>query len=338
MNHTVQQIADHVGGSVEGDAALPIRGIEQLDRAEPGQISFVRDARYVPAWEASGASAALVTHDLELPVALGRAVIRVANADLAVAQVLELFAPPVPGPAPGVDPRAVVDPSASLGQGVAIGANTVIGHNVRIGDRTVIHPNVTIGDDVEIGEHCVIWSGVVIRERCRLGRRCIVHPNAVIGADGFGYRPSADGTKLIKIPQIGTVEIGDEVEIGASTCIDRGKFSATIVGDMTKIDNLCQIAHNCRIGKAVILAGHCALAGSVTVEDGAMLGGSVGVRDHVTIGRGARVAAYSAVAEDVPPGETWSGYPAQNHRKTLREIMAVRKLPDLMRDLRQKGN
>ncbi len=336
MNYTIQQIADHVRGEVQGDATLLIDGMEQLDRARPGQISFVRDAKHVAAWQASQATAALMQRDLDVAPEPGRALIRVADADVAVAMALELFAPPPPKPETGVHPSAVVDPTARLGAHVAVGPNAVIGRNAVIGDHTVIHANVTLFDEVVIGERCVIWSGTVIRERCTIGDRCILHPNVTIGADGFGYRPHPEGEGLVKIPQVGTVVLGNDVEIGASTCIDRGKFSATEIGDMTKIDNLCQIAHNCRIGRNVVMAGRCGLAGSVTVGDGVMFGGNVGVRDNVRIGTGAQLAAYAAVAEDVPDHAMWGGYPAQDARKALREVMAVRKLPDLMRELKQR--
>jgi len=329
VSYTIQQIALHVGGEIIGDAHIAITGVERMERATRGQITFVRDSAHARHWPRCQASAALVDAQLDLPLQPDQALVRVSDADQAMAQVLAIFAPPVPTPPPGVHPAAVVDPSAQLGAHVAIGPCAVIGPNARIGDGCVIHANVTIFEDAVIGEQCVIWSGTVIRERCRLGKRCIVHSNVTIGSDGFGYLPSEKG--LVKIVHIGMVHLGDDVEIGAGTCIDRGKFAATEIGDGTKIDNLCQIAHNCCIGKHVAIAGRCGLAGSVTVGDEAILGGNVGVRDQITIGRGARIAAYAAVAENVPDGATWAGYPAQDVRNALRETIAIRKLPEIIR-------
>ena len=185
-----------------------------------------------------------------------------------------------------------------------------------------------------IGSRTVIWSGTIIRERCRIGNSCIIHPNVTIGADGFGYRPSADGRGMVKIPQIGTVEIGDSVEIGAGSCVDRRKFSATSIGDGTKIDNLVQIAHNCKIGRSCVMAGQSGLAGSVTLGDGVIMGGRAIVSDHVTVGAGARLGGNAGVMSDVPPGKTLLGIPADDYRKTLKVWASMKKLPGLTKQLK----
>jgi UDP-3-O-[3-hydroxymyristoyl] glucosamine N-acyltransferase len=210
----------------------------------------------------------------------------------------------------------------------------VIGPGVTIGADTVLHANLSIMADSVIGADCRLYPGAVIRERCEIGDRVVIHCNAVIGSDGFGYTASSDGSGLMRIPHIGGVKIESDVEIGAGTCIDRGKFAQTVVGAGTKIDNLCQIAHNCRIGRCCLLAGRVALAGSVTLGDGVRLGGGVGVRDQVTIGAGASLAAYAAVMHDVPAGAVWGGYPAQDTKTALREIAAIRKLPDFIKHVR----
>jgi UDP-3-O-[3-hydroxymyristoyl] glucosamine N-acyltransferase len=252
-----------------------------------------------------------------------------------MAAVLELYAPPLPVPPPGIHQRAVVDASAVIEDGTAIGALSFVGAGVRIGAGTIIHPNVTILDDAVIGSGCVLWPGVVIRERCEIGDGCILHSNVTIGADGFGYRPAADGRSLVKIPHIGTVRIGRDVEIGAGTCVDRGKFSATTIGDGTKIDNLCQIAHNCRIGRGVIIVSKCGFGGSCTVGDGAMFGGGSILKDHVTVGPGARLGGCSAAMNDIPAGESWHGHPAHNATATFREFAAIRKLPEMLRTIKR---
>ena len=183
-----------------------------------------------------------------------------------------------------------------------------------------------IFDETIIGENTIIWSGTVIRERCVIGSHCIFHTNVSIGADGFGYRPREDGQGLMKIPQIGNVVIGNGVEIGANSCVDRGKFSSTVLGDGCKIDNLVQIAHNCILGRSCIMAGNSGLAGSVTLGDGVIIGGSASIKDHVTIQSGGIVGAGSGVMNDVAAGQTVLGYPACDARDMLKQWVAVRKL------------
>jgi UDP-3-O-[3-hydroxymyristoyl] glucosamine N-acyltransferase len=328
---TTGEICERVGGALDGPPDLAIDGVESVGHAGAGQITFIGAKRYAQAWSASGAAAALVARDIELDAGDGRALVRVEDADLALAIVLELFAPPPPSPPAGVDPRAAVDDTARLGRGVAVGPLSSIGPRVTVGDGSVIHAGVTILADSTIGAGCTLWPGVVIRERCEVGDGCILHGNVTIGRDGFGYRPDHEGRGRGKIPQIGTVRLGRAVELGAGTCVDRGKFSATVIGDGTKIDNLCQIGHNCRIGRCVVMAGKAGLGGSVTIGDGAMIGGGASVMEHVTIGAGAKLGARSGVMHDIPAGESWHGTPAQNARATFREYAALRKLPDLIR-------
>jgi UDP-3-O-[3-hydroxymyristoyl] glucosamine N-acyltransferase len=333
---TIAAINQAVNGTLAGNPAIAITGVEQITDAAPGQLTFIGDKKYAKLWGTSRASAAIVAERLALEPGEGRALVRVPDADLALAQVLEMFASPPPQCAPGIHPAAVVDPTAEIGEDAAVGAGCYIGPRVVIGPGSRLYPNVTVLDDSVIGADTVIWSGTVIRERCRIGSHCILHPNVTIGADGFGYRPAPDGRGLVKIPQIGTVVIGDAVEIGANTCVDRGKFSATVIGDGTKLDNLVQIGHNCKLGRSCALSGQCGLAGSVTVGDGVVMGGRVGVRDHVTIGAGAKLGGHTGVAGDVAPGATLLGTPADDARKTMQQWAAIRQLPDLIKELRKK--
>ncbi len=332
--YTAKELADRVGGALTGPGDLRITGVERLDRAAAGQLTFIGHDRFADAWTASAASAVLVSDKITVPDDPRRAVIRVPDADLAMAQVLALFAPPLPKPEPGVAASACVHPTAAVGKNAGIGAGCYVGPRTTIGDDCIIHPNVTILDDCRIGAGCTLWPGVVIRERCELGEGCILHPNVVVGADGFGYRAGPRGP--VKIPQIGSVILGREVELGAGTCVDRGKFSATVIGDFTKIDNMCQIAHNCRIGRGCIIAGQSGIAGSATLGDGVMIGGRVAVKDHVTIGDRAQIGGSAAVMDNVPAGEAWAGYPARPARQALREHAAMRKLPDLVKLLGRK--
>jgi UDP-3-O-[3-hydroxymyristoyl] glucosamine N-acyltransferase len=239
----------------------------------------------------------------------------------------------VPRPPVGRHPTAIVAPSTSVADGARVGANVVIGDDCRIGKNCILHAGVFIGSDVTIGDDCEIFPNVVVRERITIGSRVIIHAGAILGSDGFGYR--WNGKQHVKIPQIGTVIIEDDVEIGSAVCIDRAKFGATRVGEGTKIDNLVQIAHNVVIGPHCIIVGQAGLAGSVTLGAGVVLGGQSALRDHIKLGAAAAVAACSGVAEDVDPKTIVSGLPALPHRQTLREQAALRRLPDLVVQVRK---
>lgn len=332
---TVKEICQRVGGVLEGPGDAAVEGIETVEKATPRHMTFIGDKRYAAKWAQSKAVAAFVQSDIPLQPGAARAFIRVPDADLAVALALELFAPPSVAPPPGVHPSAVVDASATLGTNVAIGAMCYVGPGVRIGPGTVLHPRVTILAECVIGAGCILWPGVVIRERCAIGDGCILHNNVSIGADGFGYRPGPDGKSLVKIPQIGAVRLGRGVEIGANSCVDRGKFSETSIGDGTKIDNLCQVAHNVEIGRCVVMAAMSGLGGSAIVGDGAMIGGGVVVKDHITIGAGARLGGGSPVMNDVPPGESWFGHPSRPAIAAFRELAIIRQLPELAKTIKR---
>ena len=327
---TVADIARQVGGVVRGDANLRVSGVATVNEAGPGDLTFIGDSGYARAWDHCSATAALVKRGVPVADRSGAAVIEVADAALA---------PPPPLPPEGVHPTAVVDPSATLGAGVRIGPHAHVGPRVALGAGCVLHASVTVLDASTLGDHCVLWPGVVVRERCTLGHRCILHPNVTIGADGFGYRPAPRGTPdapgprraLVKIPQVGTVRLGNDCEVGAGTCIDRAKLGATTLGDECKIDNLVQIAHNCALGRAVVIAAHTAIGGSVTIEDGVMVGGGAMFTDHIRIGAGARIAGGAAVIASVPPGAVLAGYPARPTRQYFREIAALRHRPALVR-------
>lgn len=331
-----RQIAEHVAGVLQGDGDAAIHGVAGLAAAGAGQLTIIAEADYSPQWARSGATAALVRHGLDVEPGEGRALIFVRDVDIALARVLERFAPPTPLPPPGVHPAAIVDSTAVLGRDCRIGPHVYIGPRVTLGERCVLHAGVSVFDDATVGDDTTLWSGVVIRERCTIGRRCLLHPNVTVGADGFGFRREEAGAAIVKVPQIGVVRIGDDVEIGAGSCIDRARLDATIIGDGCKIDNLVQIGHNCRIGARVIIAGQAAIAGSVTIGDATTLGGAVVVADHVTIGAGSTLAGGAAVMADVPDGQTWAGYPAMPYSEARRHYAAARRLPDLVKQLRQK--
>lgn len=324
-SYSVQEINKILKGVIVGNTSQNITAPEQLEVANDSEISFIGNKKYEKFWSTSKACAAVVNENISIEPGENRAFIKVKNADLAMSQVLELFALPAPLFRTDIHPAAVVDETAIIGKGARIGAGSYIGPKVQIGENATIYPNVTILDECTIGKNTVIWSGTVIRERCHIGNDCILHSNATIGADGFGFRPDPE-RGLVKIPQIGNVVIGNSVEIGANTCIDRGKFSSTIIGDGCKIDDLVQIAHNCKLGRFCIIAGASALAGSTTLGNGVILGGRAGAKDHVTIGDGAIIGAGSIAFKDVPAGKTMLGYPAVEGKDALKQWAILKRL------------
>ena len=324
-SYTIEEINVVLHGEIVGDTSFKITAPEQLEAATDTEISFIGNKKYEKLWGTSKACVAVVNQDISIEPGENRAFIKVKNADLAMSQVLELFAPAPPIFSVDIHPTAVIDKSATIGNGTRIGAGCYIGPNVQLGENVTIYPNVTILDECSIGKNTTIWSGTVIRERCHVGAYCILHPNCTIGADGFGFRPCPE-KGLVKIPQIGNVIIGNNVEIGANSSVDRGKFSSTVLGDGCKIDNLVQIGHNSKLGKFCIMAGNSGLAGSVTLGNGVIIGGSASIKDHLTIGDGAIVGAGSGVASDVEAGKVVLGYPAVDARDALKQWAILKRL------------
>lgn len=325
-SYTIVQINEVIKGVLVGNTNTIITGPEQLEYASDSQITFIGNKKYIKLWESSKACAAIINEDIALEPGDNRALIKVKNADISMAELLELFIDETPVFEMEIHPSAVIHATAKIGDGCKIGAGCYIGKEVTIGNDTLIYPNVTILDNTSIGSNSIIWSGTVIRERCVVGSYCILHPNVSIGADGFGFRPSPDGKGLLKIPHIGNVVIGNGVEIGANSCVDRGKFSATIVGDGCKIDNLIQIGHNSRMGRCCIMAGASGLAGSVTLGDGVVIGGGACISDHVTLGNGVQVGGMSGVINNFPDGAKLMGYPAIDARDAMKQWVILRKL------------
>ena len=323
--YTLQEINTVLCGIIIGNTSNSITAPEQLELASSSEISFIGNKKYEKYWENSKASIAIVNEDIAIEPGENRAFIKVKNADLAMSQVLTMFAPSTPYFEVDIHPNATIDKTAVIGNGSKIGAGCYIGPKVIIGENTIIYPNATILDESTIGNNTVIWSGTVIRERCHIGNECIIHPNATIGADGFGFRPDPE-KGLVKIPQIGNVVIGNNVEIGSNSCVDRGKFSSTILGNGCKIDNLVQIGHNSKLGQFCIMAGNSGLAGSVTLGNGVIIGGSASIKDHTTIGDGATVGAGSGVTCDIPAGKTMLGYPAVEARDALKQWAILKRL------------
>lgn len=340
MLGSVADIARRVGGRVVGDASVVVARIGGLGDVGADGLSFVRDSKQVTKWNGGKAGAALISEKtlgeegVEAASGDGRALIVVADADLALIELLGQVTPDPVRPE-GIEAGAHVHESAEIGAGVRIAAGASVGAGSKIGDGTILHAGARVGGAVTIGRGCELFANAVVQDRCVLGDGVVLHPGVVIGADGFGYRPAPDGKGLIKIPHAGHVEIGDGVEIGANSCVDRGKFGATKVGAGTKIDNLVQIGHNCEIGMCCVICGNCGLAGSVKLGNGVMLAGGVGIVDGLTIGDGAKIGGRAGVMTDVPAGESWLGAPARPSREAFRIFSAMDQLPEMMRKVKK---
>ena len=323
-------IAAAVGGTVEGDGSVEVMRVAGLDSADAASLSFFSLLRYAADAGATRAGAVLVTAALLERVAHVPARIVVANPQDAMITVLALLYR-APAFEAGLHPSAVIGDGVSLGEGVAIGARAVLGNGVRIGARTRIHAAVTLGDGVTIGDDCIVYPNVVAYAGTVLGDRVQIQSGAVLGSDGFGY-VFRDGVHH-KIPHVGRCILESDVEIGANTTIDRGSVGDTVIGAGTKIDNLVQVGHNVRLGRLCLVMAQVGISGSTRVGDGAVIAGQAGLAGHITIGAGARIAGQAGVFGDVPPGETWSGYPARPHRESLRAQAAARRLPALLKTL-----
>jgi UDP-3-O-[3-hydroxymyristoyl] glucosamine N-acyltransferase len=335
MELSVTEIAERTGGTVEGVAALTVRGLATLDAATDADATLISDAKVAQSWAACRARVAVVSAGIEVPGhdSASRALVRVPDAYHAMITLLAAFAPPPDVPATGVHASACIDPSASVAEGCRIGPHVSVGAGTTIGRGCTLHAGARIYGSVTMGEGCTVHSNAVVRERSVLGRGVTVNAGAIVGSDGFGYRPAPDGKGLVRIPHIGHVVLEDGVEIGANTCIDRGTFGATVIGMGTKLDNLCQIGHNVRIGRATVMAGLSGVAGSARIGSGVRIGAGSGIADHRHVGDGAQLAARTALMNDVPAGETWGGMPAQEAKLAMREILALRKLAGIAGEL-----
>lgn len=330
MELTLADIAKLVEGELEGNDAITIRGVAKIEDARLGEITFIANPKYAKYIDSTQASAVLVGQDF--PVT-DRPVIRTANPYLAFLKLLRIFHPLQELLAPGIHPAAIIDRSAKLGAKVRIGAGVVIEKNCSIGDNVTIHPNVVIGPEVEIGSHTLIYANVSLRERVRIGNNVIIHCGAVIGSDGFGF--AREGQQYLKIPQVGTVIIEDDVEIGANCTIDRATLGATILRRGVKLDNLIQVAHNVEIGENTVIAAQTGISGSTKIGKNVMIGGQVGFVGHIEIGDNTTIGAQSGITKSLPANSVYFGYPARPIMQAKREEAALRKLPELLKRIRE---
>jgi len=329
VNFNLEQIALLVKGKLTGNGSSLITGAAGLEEAGATDISFLRDTKKLDLLDATKAGGILIGPGMIDNLNRNKNFIEVANPMEAFALILETIAKEKRSPKTGIHPHALISEKAKIGQGVWIGPFVVIEEEAQIEDDAVLEAQVYVGPRSKIGRGTKIYPQVVIREDVQIGRRCIIHSGAVIGSDGFGFF-FAHG-KHNKIPQVGSVIIEDDVEIGSCTTIDRATAGATRIGQGTKIDNLVQIAHNVEIGPNSILVAQVGIAGSSKLEEGVALGGQVGVADHVKIGKGAQIAAQSGIKEDVSPGAVLFGSPAQPIHEAFRQLALIRRLPELFK-------
>ncbi len=315
-----------------GSGELEITGVASLQEARPSDITFFGNPRYLAQLRVCKASAVFVSQ--EFGEEIGPVLLKVENPSAAFASVVAAFAPPEVVSEPGIHPSAVVSSSAKLGERVSVGPQVVIGELAVIGSGSVIGAGCLIGSKVHLGEGCHLHPGAIIRERCILGNRVILQPGAVIGSCGFGYE-FKEG-RHIKIPQTGIVEIGDDVEIGANTTVDRARFGRTVIGEGSKIDNLVQIAHNVQIGSHTIICSQVGISGSTRIGSYVTLAGQVGLAGHIEIGDKAVLGAKAGVSKNVPAGSMLIGAPAKpmkEFKQTNFYISQLHKLYDRVKEL-----
>jgi UDP-3-O-[3-hydroxymyristoyl] glucosamine N-acyltransferase len=325
-----QSLAQHLSSILEGEN-LEVTHLASPDSPAPGAVIVAADDKQLALLENQPLALVIVSHHSKLSPR--HPFIKVKETRFALAQLSQLFdtRPPV---AEGIHPSAVIHPTARLYEDVHIAEHAVIKAEVTIAKGSRIGAGCVIGDSVQIGENCLLHPNITLYAQVKLGNRVMVHSGAVIGSDGFGYAPGPRGAA--KIHHLGSVELHDDVEIGANTCIDRGTLANTVIGARTKIDNLCQIGHNVQIGTDCLIAGQSGISGSVTIGSRVTMGGSVLIADHVSIGDGATLGGNSGITKHIPPGETWAGFPAQPYRKWVRGLYLQGQLETIWQTVKGK--
>ncbi len=324
---TLNELAELIGGTVVGDGEVEIHRVAGIDNAQPGEITFLANPKYLPLLQTTQASAVMVKPGIEAP---GVSLLVCPNPYLAFAKILTALHVAKPE-CRGIMEGAFVDTEAKIADGVTIYPGCVIGKSVTVGSGTTLYPGVLLYDNVTVGEDCLIHAGTVVREGCCIGNRVIIQPKAVVGSDGFGFAP--DGGGYFKIPQVGIVVIEDDVEIGANACLDRAAMGVTRIGRGSKLDNLVQIGHNVKVGEDSIIVAQAGIAGSTEVGKHCTFGGQVGIAGHLKIGDNTMVGGQSGVTGDLPNGGVFSGTPAIPHRNWLRASMTFAKLPEMRKEI-----
>ncbi len=337
METRLEQLADLIGGVIQGDAQCMITGIAGIREAGPGDLTFLANPKYTSDLSSTRASAVLLARDFQQDLVrslqtTGVSVILVDDPYFAFAKIVQFFHAQPYRPL-GISPHASIGKEVQLGKDLSIHPFVRIEDHARIGDRVTLYPGTFVGEGCEIGEDCLVYPNVTIREKTKIGKRVILHSGTVIGSDGFGFA-TREG-RHHKILQVGIVVIEDDVELGANVTVDRAALGKTVIKRGTKVDNLVQIAHNVVVGEDCLIVAQAGISGSTELGHHVILAGQVGVIGHLKIGDGVRVGAQSGVAQDIPPGQTVSGSPTIPHRKWLRMQAALPDLPEVMRHVRE---
>lgn len=327
--YRLAELAERVQGELRGDGDVTITGVGHLEEASAGEISFVDGPSLQALCDASQASALIVPPEVEVS---DKPFIVTEDPRLAFSKVLELFSPER-RPRPGVHATAVLGANVSIGEGASVGAHAYVGDDAIIGDDTIVHPLAYVGPEALIGRSCEIHPQVYIGARAQIGERVIIHAGAAVGADGFGFLQTDQGHR--KIPQIGTVIVDDDVEIGANSTVDRATVAATRIGAGTKIDDQVHVAHNVVIGRNCLFCGQVGIAGSTTIGDNVVMGGQAGVNDHTEVCSGAIIGAKAGVIGDIDEEGIYSGYPARPHHEQMRVTAYARRLPGLVERIKE---
>lgn len=328
MEFTAKQIANAIDGRIEGDGNVTVNGFAKIEEGRPGTITFLANPKYTHYIYDTKASVVLVADGVQLARPVSATLIRVKDPYECIARLLQLYQAAQPKKT-GVSPQACIAASASIGEGCYVGPLACVGEGVVIGPGSQIHPHAVIEDGVTIGSDCIVYPNVTIYPGCRLGDRVTIHAGAVIGADGFGFAPGPDGYD--KIPQIGIVEIGDDVEIGANACVDRSTMGATVIRRGVKLDNLVQIAHNVEVGEHTVMSAQTGVAGSTKIGSWCMFGGQVGVAGHAVVGDKTVLGAQSGVPGNLKGGATLIGTPPMEPKAYFKSIALTRRLPEMNR-------
>jgi UDP-3-O-[3-hydroxymyristoyl] glucosamine N-acyltransferase len=335
MTLNCQELAALVQGELQGDPHRCIHGPAKIEEAGPDDVTFLANPKYLPYVESCRAGLLLVEKSLELPQLRDTSVLRVSDPYRAFGLILQAFEQQRLYPAE-IHPQSWVDPQAQLGEGVGVGAFATVGRGAVIGSGTRIAAHVYVGARVQIGKDCILHPGVRLMDDCEIGDRCVLYANAVVGSDGFGYAPNASMV-YTKIPQVGRVILGNDVEIGAHATIDRATMGATKVGDGSKIDNLVHLAHNVEIGEHTVIAAQTGISGSTRVGDRCVFGGQVGVAGHLTIADGSQVGGQTGITRSISePNRKWNGTPLMPYLDNQRSNAVFRRLPDLEIELRKQ--
>lgn len=330
MEFTAEQIANVIGGRVEGNKDAKVHTFAKIEEGTEGAISFLSNPKYTHYLYNTKSSIVIVNEDVELEKDVDATLIRVPNAYESIAKLLQIYEASKPKKT-GVAPQAYIAPSAKLGNNCYVGPFAYVGEGAEIGDGCQIYPHAVVGDNVKVGSNCIFYPNTTIYQGCKIGNNVTIHAGSVIGADGFGFAPGADGYD--KIPQIGIVVIEDNVEIGANTCVDRSTMGATVIHKGVKLDNLVQVAHNVEIGENTVMSAQVGIAGSTKVGSWCMFGGQVGLAGHITIGDKTFLGAQSGVPGSLKGGEELIGTPPMNPRQYFKSQAIFRRLPDMYKDL-----